>query len=131
MVGLLCDAMRNGHHFAVRYLLEKGAEKDTRDKNGITPLIWGCLRQNSEKATYLVVRELVQAGADLEKTESGGDTPLMNAAWKGHLEVTRLLLQSGADPSRKNPYGKTAIDLVNGSCKENDWKEVIQLLKVS
>lgn len=37
-------------------------------------------------------------------------TPLMAAAAAGRTEVVELLLEAGADPSRRDPAGRTAAD---------------------
>lgn len=40
-----------------------------------------------------------------------GDTALHGAAWKGHTEAVRMLLEAGAKTSLKNNEGLTAFDL--------------------
>lgn len=35
----------------------------------------------------------------------------MYAAWKGHTEIVKLLLESGADPKRRNNMGQSAPEL--------------------
>ena len=51
-------------------------------------------------------------------------TPLHEGAAKGKYEIVKLLLKHGADPSKKNRDGHTAIDLV----KEGD-QDVLDLLR--
>jgi hypothetical protein len=45
------------------------------------------------------------------KDDEYGMTPLHYAAWNGHVEITRLLLQKGADVNAKNKYGFTPLHL--------------------
>ncbi|CAN0387427.1 unnamed protein product, partial [Ectocarpus fasciculatus] len=42
---------------------------------------------------------------------SGGDTPLHAAATTGNIDSTRLLLDRGADPLRRNAHGETPLDV--------------------
>jgi ankyrin repeat protein len=43
------------------------------------------------------------------KDDVYGWTPLHEAAWKGHVEIIRLLLQNGAEVNAKNNYGYTPL----------------------
>ena len=55
---------------------------------------------------------LVQQGAAVNVTDLWKFTPLHEAAAKGKYEICKLLLKHGADPSKKNRDGNTALDLV-------------------
>lgn len=44
-----------------------------------------------------IVEILLASGADLNAVDEAGNTPLMYAAGKGHVEVTRRLLERRAD----------------------------------
>ena len=39
-----------------------------------------------------------------------GTVPLILAAYKGHLEIARLLLEQGADPTLTDQWGRRALD---------------------
>ena len=65
------------------------------------------------------------AGATADKlSNSFGWTPLMTAAMGGHLEVVKLLLQSGADVTTKSYAGNTAIVFA----ERNGHTDVVALL---
>jgi hypothetical protein len=53
--------------------------------------------------------EYVDAGLPVNLTNSGGDTLLILAAYHDHPETVRLLLERGADHSRVNDRGQTAL----------------------
>ena len=52
-----------------------------------------------------VVKILLQAHADINAFEGGGNTALFWAVFSDHIDVVKLLLQHGADASKK-----TAMD---------------------
>ena len=58
------------------------------------------------------VRLLVQSGYDLSTLRRGGGySPLHGAAWNGHLDMVRLLLELGADPAAEDlTHHGTAAD---------------------
>jgi ankyrin repeat protein len=53
-------------------------------------------------------------------------SPLRSAAWCGHLDVVRVLLEYGADATMPNPEnGKTALDFA----RERGHEEIVALLR--
>jgi ankyrin repeat protein len=69
------------------------------------------------------VRSLIAAGTpvNMQITERSpgydGQTALMRAALRGHVDVARFLLDSGADPSIRDAKGLTAHDYAEtGGC---------------
>ncbi|XP_069683189.1 ankyrin repeat domain-containing protein 29-like [Periplaneta americana] len=68
------------------------------------------LREASREGDVTTVSMLIQLGAHPTDSESG--VPILSeTAELGHVEVTRLLLNAGADPSRTTTktYGKTPL----------------------
>ncbi|EFX01119.1 ankyrin-like protein [Grosmannia clavigera kw1407] len=49
------------------------------------------------------------AGLPANLTNEKGDTLLMLAAYHGHVDLVRLLLQHGADPNRLNDKGQSPL----------------------
>jgi len=58
---------------------------------------------------------MLSQGADVNAQNDVEDTSLHMAAWKGHVDVVELLLDSGADAKLLNKDGKKAADLVRGA----------------
>ena len=57
-----------------------------------------------------IVTLLVAGGADVNGMTDHGHFPLYCAAGHGHVEATRFLLESGADPRAKLQDGKTVAE---------------------
>lgn len=81
-----------------------------------------------------VVRHLIERGADVNVSRSfheglavPGVTPLHGAASRGHLEVARLLIASGARLDAKDRYGRSALQWAIWK----KHKEMIDLLQRS
>ncbi|PGG98691.1 hypothetical protein AJ79_08776 [Helicocarpus griseus UAMH5409] len=81
-----------GHAVIAKLLLERGAEVDTSDSLGWTPLSWAA--RNGHEA---VVKLLLASGADVNRKEAHGVTPLSHATRNGHEGTVKLLLDGGAD----------------------------------
>ncbi len=101
----LLEAAEYGDAKKVKTLLEAGgADPNTKDEYGSTPLHWAALKGHLD-----VVELLLKHGADPNVKDEDGSTPLHDAAWNGHADVVELLLKHGADPNTKNEYGKTPL----------------------
>lgn len=100
-------------------LLKAGADVEDADKNGVTPL-HHAVRFRSPVA----VKTLIEHGADVNRAcKRNGSTPLHRATTQSGapgtagradqaVEIVRLLLAAGADPSIKNKLGKRPVDYV-------------------
>ncbi|MBE2267566.1 MAG: ankyrin repeat domain-containing protein [Anaerolinea sp.] len=49
------------------------------------------------------VKQLIAQGVNVSEMDSGGDSPLIIAAYNGYTEITRLLLEAGADIGALDP----------------------------
>lgn len=85
-------AARAGNSGLVTFLVEKGADLQSRDWRGQVPL--HCAAWAGHEDT---VRTLLSHGADVNTQDQYGRTALFGAAGCGYLAVVRVLLARGAD----------------------------------
>ena len=75
------------------FLLQKGANPNIRNKEGITPLML------ATRLRFLDgMRTLISKKAKVDEPNNQGETPLIRAVQLRDSEMVRLLLQSGANP---------------------------------
>ena len=83
-------------------LLERGAEVDHRDSEGMTALLVAAFEGHSE-----VCELLLEGGADVDHADSTGRTPLFAAASMGHAHVVSSVffcrLRRSVSSSRVEP----------------------------
>jgi ankyrin repeat protein len=95
----------------VALLLAAGADPTLRDPVlGCTPEAFGICFPASVAWGSKVRQRLAEDPRQAE-AESARGGPLHEAAHAGALEAVKALLESGADPGRRNAEGKTALDL--------------------
>lgn len=89
----------------VRFLLQRGADANIRNRRGVTPL---------QLATSLGftdgVEALIKGGASVDIADQTGETPLIAAVHLRNVPLVRLLLEKGADPDRNDNSGRSARD---------------------
>lgn len=86
-----------------RFLLQRGADPNIRNRRGVTPL---------QLATSLGFTEgveaLIKGGANVNVADQTGETPLIAAVHARNTALVRLLLSKGADPDRNDNSGRSA-----------------------
>lgn len=135
----LFRAIRVNDLGGVKHLVQsQKAYLNSRDKNGITPLISTVLYGRLGIMKYLLsqkgisvdakgprhrtalhcaaffgygvlVDSLLKAGAKVEVADDDGVTPLQEASWGGSVSSVRLLLAAGADPNSRDVEGNTCL----------------------
>jgi ankyrin repeat protein len=78
--------------------------------------------QVAAKGETARVKELLSKGVDVNMRGADRNTPIMEAAYGGHLDTVKLLLDHGADLSAKKNDGSDARGLAHG-------QDVIDLIK--
>lgn len=98
-MGALHEAAYNGDLDKVRECLNAGADPNSRDKSGFTPLHWVAFRALVGWSPVEVTRFLLEAGADVNAPTSDeiGNTPLLFACKAGSERVARTLIDAGAN----------------------------------
>jgi ankyrin repeat protein len=97
----LMTAADNGDLWAVKRLLQAGADVGAATRRKETALYWGAARGNVE-----VVRELVSAGSPIHHNE------MHLPVFKRDLTMVKLMLGAGCDPN--SAFFHTEEDLVKG-----------------
>jgi ankyrin repeat protein len=106
----LHHAVRGGKLPLIKLLLERGAQANALDDDGLAPLLH--LSNTRSKADPIPVMELLAAGgANLDARDEAFGTLLMYFARQGKAEPVPWLLAHGADRNARNKSGKTAAEL--------------------
>ena len=105
----------------VEALLAHGAKIDTRDKNGMPPVVQWAMSGQTD-----LVKIALDHGADVNSAETQGFNCLMFAAQNGHDEVARLLLSRHADPNLTSKDHRTALMLAIGESHLDIAKQILE-----
>ena len=108
---LLNIASLHGNIQIVDSLIENGAELDSQNVHGFTPLNTCVQNGNVDMAKRLIntKRDLDNAKCDLDLCDMQGCTPLYTAVKQHHLEMVALLIRSGCDLDKVNEMHKTPL----------------------
>ena len=110
--GDIWTALLAGDAAALRAALSAGADANAVSPDGAAALLVASLNSDPELAAALLA-----AGADVNAAnESNGATPLHAAAFLGHADVVRVLLEGGADATAVTFDGQSAMQMT-----ELDW----------
>ena len=115
----LIDAIQQDNTELSRVLIEGGADINTKNNDGNTPLLLSIIQNNTE-----ISRLLIEKGADIYAKNNNDSTPLLASTIKNNTEISRLLIERGADVNAKNKNGITPLYL---AIKKNN-SEIIQFL---
>jgi serine/threonine-protein phosphatase 6 regulatory ankyrin repeat subunit B len=92
-------AVRGGKIPLIKLLLERGADANVKDEDGLTPLLH-LSKTRSKKDPVPVMELLVGRGADVDARDQKGRTLLMHFVKQGKAGAVRWLVEHGAKPGR-------------------------------
>ncbi|MDC0857491.1 ankyrin repeat domain-containing protein [Rickettsiales bacterium] len=113
--GFLYKAAAAGCIEILDILLDKGADPNKLNSDGLTPL-WAAASKGCYKGYFEIVKRLLDRGADPNKKNSDGRAPLWAAAVVSPgspIDVVGLLLDRGADLHAKSTEYGTVLDKAN------------------
>jgi ankyrin repeat protein len=136
---------------AVRILIEKGADPNTRDIEGRNALMLMSMESRRDKdieltiedrdtiepkqrwrrrdrAVELIGETLLNAGCDINTADNKGRTPLMYAVIFERPGVVNLLLKRGANINAKDHNGESAIDWARKSRNQEILRSIYSSL---
>jgi len=110
------------HMDILEKLIDLGAELDTHDVAGFTPL-HHCLSASCNDYTFAMAEKLLEAGANPNVVNRFGATPLQSCVMENDLRSIELLIKFKANPYIKDYDGLTAAQI------GGRFPNVMQLLK--
>jgi ankyrin repeat protein len=108
----LLFAIQEDENEMVRFLIDRGADVNLSDRNGLTPLAAA-----AGKGDFDIFTILLAEGADPGISDKKGRTPLMAAVENGNVKIINALLAEGLDPNYADPKGNT---LLHAAIKEGN-----------
>jgi ankyrin repeat protein len=153
-------AIFNGNYEVASFLVDSRSDVNRADTQGFTPLFWAVDRRNMETAPNFpwmvttdplpLVKKLLDAGANPNaivnntpraRMRAGSPrivfaTALMRAAFSADLELCKLLLAHGADPTIISKDGETMVEaaaglgFIQGYSKGRSAAERLELVKL-
>lgn len=88
-----------------KYLISQGADVETRDLEGRTPLHVSAWQGHTDMVALL----LTHGRAEVDACDLENRTALHSASWQGHSDIVKLLLEHGALPDHTCNQGATAL----------------------
>jgi len=111
----------------VKVLVQNGADVNTVDDRGNTPLMRAASGNNKEN-TLEIVKFLVQNGADVNAIDKMGFTPLIHAADGNNPAVVKLLLDKNADVNVQNKYQETPLMMLLKARNTTNSMDIAKML---
>ena len=130
----LFEAIKNGQVDKMRRLIKRGAELNSQNELGQSPLSWAIDKNQIEivrvllteynlnskminnalfDAVYLgdidIAKLLIENGADINTQKEFSDTPLHKAVREKNFDLVKLLIEYGADVNMQNHLGDTPL----------------------
>lgn len=102
----IIESKKSDKYEVLKNLILMGADPNTKDSNGWTPLHYACQSGDLE-----AVKILVESNSKLDSYSNNKRTPLHFACSGNFPEIVEYLLNSSADPNFKDSLGCTPLHL--------------------
>ena len=136
----LHQACYKGYSSIYDYLIESGADRNTRNKYGSLPIHFACIHGHLDTVKELckrsdfrspnnygrtplhfaslnghtsVAQHLIQCGAEVNSMDKDGYMPIHYACQNGHLDMVKLLIKKGSDFTSTTNTGSTPLHLAS------------------
>ncbi|OHT03306.1 hypothetical protein TRFO_29350 [Tritrichomonas foetus] len=116
-------ALNNGHINLAKYLYNKGADINAKSEDDWTALHYAAKKNNIEALNFLTSLKHIEINALAEY----GLSPLYLAAFNGHLEVAKHLVQAKSNVKTKDERSCT---IFHAACSSNQPEMVGYLLTI-
>uniref|UniRef100_A0A8D3CNU0 Protein phosphatase 1 regulatory subunit n=1 Tax=Scophthalmus maximus TaxID=52904 RepID=A0A8D3CNU0_SCOMX len=110
-------ACSSGDTEEVLRMLDRGADINYANVDGLTALHQACIDDNVDMVTFLV-----EHGASINQPDNEGWIPLHAAASCGYLDIAEYLISQGANVGVVNSEGETPLDIA----EEEPMEELLQ-----
>ncbi|XP_047431106.1 protein phosphatase 1 regulatory subunit 12A isoform X11 [Mugil cephalus] len=110
-------ACSSGDTEEVLRMLDRGADINYANVDGLTALHQACIDDNVDMVTFLV-----EHGASINQPDNEGWIPLHAAASCGYLDIAEYLISQGANVGVVNSEGETPLDIA----EEEAMEELLQ-----
>ncbi|XP_070510459.1 protein phosphatase 1 regulatory subunit 12A isoform X3 [Cardiocondyla obscurior] len=95
-------------------LLQKGADINTGNVDGLTALHQACIDDDLDMVEFLV-----EQGADIDRGDNEGWTPLHATASCGFISIAKYLIEQGCNLAAVNNDGELALDIAESDEMED------------
>uniref|UniRef100_A0ABD2XUI9 Uncharacterized protein n=1 Tax=Trichogramma kaykai TaxID=54128 RepID=A0ABD2XUI9_9HYME len=109
------DLIIQSHFQRTALLLRRGADPNSANAEGLTPLHTICNDRNPHYDMlkyFLDINDEIQQTVHINAQDKKGNTPLHLALQAGHQKMAEYLLERGADPYLVNARGFTALHTI-------------------
>ncbi|XP_036373450.1 protein phosphatase 1 regulatory subunit 12A-like isoform X3 [Megalops cyprinoides] len=110
-------ACSSGDTEEVLRMLDRGADINYANVDGLTALHQACIDDNIDMVTFLV-----EHGASINQPDNEGWIPLHAAASCGYMDIAEYLISQGANVGVVNSEGETPLDIA----EEEAMEELLQ-----
>ncbi|CAB0035130.1 unnamed protein product [Trichogramma brassicae] len=119
-------ALANDHAAIAESLLRSGANPNSADAEGSTPLHLIC---KGERDSCHLAKVILELDSDkyqpvrIDARDNEGNTPLHLALRHGHKKLAAFLLRKGADPNSTNEKGSSPLHIICNYHRD-EWVEI-------